>query len=394
MKYIGIYIYLFFLLYGPKLFGYVDTSILANAAALFFLSNLSLKLTPILNILALWILFIIACYMGVAIYYDTVDIVFLGRLIRSLVSFFCVYGFCSYYANEPLENKLNWITNVLLIHAIIVIVSAVFFIELQEYLSIISDYNKRPRLFRSTGLMAGFDMAGLICNVGVVTVLIKKKFNLILFLIFFTAVIFTSRFSILTLFCVLILYIIAIRTDGGIFKFTCVLLTLLPIGLVGFILFVLTTSGIFFDMDIPLLKTVSSLFTEISWTYAQTDLSETTKTQLVFPDSFFTFLFGLGFYGGGDPGYVRIINCVGFLGLCSMMLWHVYLFYAFFYTNSLVLSCKKQKIFLGFFFIAVLIFLNFKNSYFYTGTFFELILYLCYNYMLSKKQIKNEDAKI
>jgi hypothetical protein len=325
--------------------------------------------------------------MGVAIYYDSIDIVFLGRLIRSLSSVICVYGFCSFFANRPLEEKLNWLTNVLIVHAVIVVLSATLFIEMQDYLSVISDYHKRPRLLRSTGLMAGFDIAGLVCNVGVVVVLIKQKFSCIKFLIFVTAVIFTSRFSILTLFFFLTLFLIFLRKETGKFKFICVSIPLFIVGVIGFVLLALTTSGIVSETNLPVGNI--NIFDEIYWSYAQTDLHEATVTQMVFPETFLSLLFGLGFYGGGDPGYVRIINCVGLLGLLSIVLWHAFLFYNFFMAK-IHYEEKGKKYFLGFFFIIVLTVLNFKNSYFFTGTIFELVLYVCYTYIISIKQCEIE----
>ena len=280
MKYIGIYLYLFFLLYGPKLFGVVDTSILANVVALYFLGNVNLKIDSFVSSLILWMMTIVLYYMGVAIYYDSVDIVFLGRLIRSLCSVLCIYGFSCYFARDSIEDKLNWLSNALVVHAIIVILSATIFVELQSYLSVISDYYKRPRILRSTGLMAGFDIAGLICNIGVVLVLIKEKFSYLKFLIFVTAVLFTSRFSIITLFCILMLFLFLLRKETGKSKLFFISVPLFVVGVVGFFLLALTTSGIVSDANVSLANVKIS--DEISWAYSQTDLHETTKTQLIF----------------------------------------------------------------------------------------------------------------
>lgn len=391
MKYIGIYIYLFFLLYGPKLFGYIDTSIIANIIALYFLTKFNLKLNSFVNILALWIVFIILCYMGVAVYYESFDFVFVGRLIRSLCTVLCLYGFCLHFNNYCLEKRIDWIVNVIMVHAIIVIISATIFVDLQEYLRPLNDFGIRARKFRSTGLMAGYDISGLICNIGVALVLIKKDFNIIKFFVFICATLLTSRFSIISLFFILSTYIILMKWNISIFKFIIIALPLILAGFIGVVMLALTTSNILSESLLSSKSFSSDFLYTLKWTYAQTDLNQTYEKYYVFPDTFLTLLFGLGHYGGTDPGYFRVINCVGVVGLTSIILWHVFLIYNFFSSRSSNIIISKLQKFIGIVFVSVLLFLNLKNSYFFTGTFFEIMLYVMFNYMFeSNKKLLTE----
>ena len=86
MKALGIYIYLFFVFFGPKIAGVIDTSILANVCVFYFLKGYVTQLPVFVSSLITWILVILACYFGVALYYESIDVVFVGRLVRSLFS--------------------------------------------------------------------------------------------------------------------------------------------------------------------------------------------------------------------------------------------------------------------------------------------------------------------
>lgn len=381
MKFICIYVYLIFLLFGPKIYGYIDTSILANVAALCFLNGHKLKMKIFVPLLAMWIVFIILCYMGVAIYYESVDIVFVGRFIRSLCSFLCIYAFCTYYTEFSIERKLDWLINVLLIHAIIVLLSATLFVNLQEHLRVITDFAAHSRKYRSTGLMAGYDMSGLICNIGVMLVLVKKKFNVVKFFIFSSAVLLTSRLSMISLSLILLLYFIFFRKEDGFFKSVCIAMPLFVAGGIGFILLSLTTSGFLPEEIVPSIKLPSRMFDTLIWTYAKSDMEQTSVRYFFFPETFFSFIFGVGSYIGSDPGYVRMINCVGLFGLTSIILWHVYLFYNFFTAKQCDKRETTKRNFLGISFALILIFLNLKNSYFYTGTFFEIMMFVLFCYI-------------
>jgi len=390
MKSIWIYIYLFFLLFGPKLWTYVDTSILANFIAFYFIGGHKFKIDSHVLLLLMWFVFLILCYMGVAIYYETIDVVFVGRLVRSMCSFVCIYALCCHYSNVHIETKIDWIINILLLHAVIVIISALFFVDLQEYLRVINDFATHVRKYRSTGLMAGYDISGLICNIGVILVLVKTKFNAVKFFIFVVAALLTSRFSMISLSMILLFYFLSYRKGDSVLKSFCVVVPLIVAGGLGIIILSLTSSGLLPKGLISSLNFSSNFLDTLIWTYANSDFKQTTERYFFFPETFLSLLFGAGSYVGTDPGYVRMINCIGILGLLSVMLWHAYLFYIFFSTRQSRYFRKEKSQFIGFTLIAVLVFLNFKNSYFFTGTFFEIMIFILFSYIFESDRYKVE----
>ena len=326
MTTLWIYVYLFFVFFGPKIAGVVDTSILANVCFLCFLKGYVTQLPTYVSTLIVWILFILACYFGVALYYESIDIVFIGRLVRSLCSVLCIYVFCEYFKNVCIDKKIGWLVNILLIHAVVVILTATVFVGFQEKLRVLNDFGAHVRKFRSTGLMAGFDISGLICNIGVVLVLIRKRFNAVVFFIFSMAVLLTSRFSMISLSMILLLYFLLFRKENSFVKKICVAIPLVVAGGLGFVILSLTTSGFLFDTILPAVNVSSNVWDTLVWTYSKSDFEQTNSRYFVFPETFFSLLFGLGFYGGTDPGYIRVINCVGLFGLLLIIMWHVFFF--------------------------------------------------------------------
>lgn len=382
MKALWIYIYLLFVLFGPKIAGFVDTSILANVCVLFFLKGYVTQLPSFVSTLIIWILIILACYFGVALYYESIDVVFVGRLVRSLCSVLCIYVFCMYFKNVCIDEKIGWLVNVLLVHAVIVVLTATVFVGFQEKLRVINDFGAHVRKFRSTGLMAGFDISGLICNIGLVLVLIREKFNGVKFFIFSMAVLLTSRFSMISLSLILLLYLILFRKENSFFKNTCIALPLIAAGGLGLIILSLTTTGFLIDTFLPSVNVSSNVWDILVWTYSKTDFDQTNSMYFVFPETFFTLLFGLGVYGGTDPGYIRVINCIGLLGLLLIIMWHVFFFYEILTKKICDRFTAKKRNYVAIVFSSVLLFLNMKNSYFFTGTFFELLLYVFYSYLI------------
>ena len=387
MKIVWIYVYLFFLLFGPKIWGFIDTSILANFIAFFFIGGYKLKIDSRVILLSLWIVFLLLCYMGVAMYYGTIDVVFVGRLVRSMCSFVCLYAFCCYFANVEAEKKIDWMVNILLVHAIIVIISAIFFVGLQENLRIINDFAARARQFRSTGFMAGYDMSGLICNIGVALVLLKKKFNVVKFFIFVLATLLTSRFSMITLSLILLLYFLFFRKQDSFFKSICVMIPLFVAGGIGLIILSLTSTGFLPEGLFPSFNFSSNFLDTLIWTYANSDFEQTSERYFFFPETFLSLLFGVGAYVGSDPGYVRMINCVGIFGLLLVVFWHIYFLYIFFSTKQYKEGIISKKYFIGITFALVLILLNLKNSYFFTGTFFEIMVFVLFSYVTEFQKI-------
>ena len=195
-------IFIFFLFFGPKIGRYIDTSIIASIVMILMCSiknDYKIRIDNYTMRLLVSILAIMLYSVFVSILNAKVDITFYGRLIRSVFSLISISLFIMDNEDVDVEKINEIIITVLLIHAIIVIISSTVYINLQQLLRGFNGYNKTIRRFRSTGLMMGFDMSGLLCNLGLVLTICKRRLNLLQFVIFAFASLFTSRFSVLFL---------------------------------------------------------------------------------------------------------------------------------------------------------------------------------------------------
>lgn len=376
-----VFIYVFFLFFGPKIGEYIDSSIVASILTILFIakknhSKISLDTYVVRRITG--ILLIILYTIIVSIYNRYFDITFYGRMIRSLCSIFSIYLFIH---NTSISRKeINDIViYVLLIHAIIVLVSATVFIDLQYFLRPFNGYRKKIRQYRSTGLMMGFDMSGVLCNLGLVLVLSKKNLNIVHFLIFSISTLFTSRFSVIFLIVVTLAYMFVNRKNADTrMKKIILFVTIIPTAVFSFLLLSITISDLgFFQSSLSTtFPTIYRFAATVNYAYKSTETLNMmgTKHFMLNSDWFLT-LVGTGIYGGADPGYTRIINCIGIIGLIIVILWHYYSFRGVIVHSRITnQSDKYSRIFIFGSLILVLVLLDFKNCYFFTGTFFEFMM--------------------
>ena len=395
------YIYIFFILFGPKIGTYIDTSILANICVIFILTrkeNYTIVIDARVKRLLEGLAAILVYSILISIVNTHIDVVFYGRMVRTLCSICGLWVFISKSgcSKTRIEEVL---TNILIIHAIVIIISAVFYTDMQERLRWFTAYDKHVRQYRSTGLMAGFDMAGLLCNIGIVLVLIRKEFNIVRYVIFSIAVMFTSRFSLVSYIVLTSIYLLLMRNSSIlIIKKVVLLATLIPIALFGLCVFSLTTTNTLLSGNA---SWISTHFPQIyNWAYNVDDAFARSDGQFVFNQQFqlssdlFELLFGKGVYGGGDPGYTRFINAIGITGIIAVFIWHIRLLNTILKTKSTIEenSIKKFKLLC---FSLIIIGLNFKNSYFFTGTFFEVMLLMLFPYLLDdSNKISDSEATI
>ena len=375
-------IYFFFLLFGPKIGGYIDTAIIMGLITIFMharkfgsiaIDTRVFKLVAVIILLAIYEIL-------VGFFNDNFDIVFVGRMIRSAVSFISIRLFVEDNKEYNEEIIFQIIVYILIFHAIIVILTSTFFVSWQEVLRPFNAFATHARQYRSTGLMAGFDIAGILCVIGNMFVMSKPKFGFkecFEFIIFSVAVFFTSRFTLVLFSMVLISFLIINwkSKEKKLLRFMLIVILIFVI-LFAVTLLSMTTSNIFSNLFF-LPKNfgwMSNIVNKVQMAYANSDIQLAIARNSHLPKNFWGILFGIGYYGGGDIGYVRIINAVGVLGLVLTMCWHVGVVYHCFKIKYKNKSKNRYKNFMMIVFSIVLIFLNFKNSYFFTGTFFEILL--------------------
>lgn len=378
-------------MFGPKIGAYIDTSILANIIIIIMLtknSDYRVEIDYRVSRLLYGIGGIVLYSVLISIANAHLDIVFYGRMVRTLCSICGLWVFVtkSGLSKKEIEEVL---TNVLLIHAIVVIITATIATNIQDSLRWFTAYDKHIRQYRSTGLMAGFDMAGLLCNMGVILVLIKDKFSIVKYVVFSIAVMLTSRFSVVAYVVITAVYLLFIRnrTQEKIKK-VVLLVTLIPIALFGLCVFALTTTNTLFSGNASWFALhfpkIYNLAYSVNDSFARSDGQFVVDQQFQFSDNIFDVIFGRGFYGGGDPGYTRFINAIGVIGLAFVLIWHSGLLRMIMKVNinSSEEAIKRFKLVC---FSLIIIGLDFKNTYFFTGTFFEGMLLMILPYLANEK---------
>lgn len=379
---IWFFLYIFFLLFGPKIGGYLDTSALAGLIIIFL--HVAKERTIRIPLKIGWLaacIFLLAFYEVLvgSIYGNVLDITFIGRMIRSCIALISIYIFVEDYYLDNKSIIYDSLVGVLFIHAVFIILSSTLFLSWQELLRPFTAYAAHVRMYRSTGLMAGFDMAGVLCVIGVALVISKQKLraiDYISFAVFSTAAFFTSRFTLVYLGIVLLSYLLINRKSKEKMLLRVMITIFLAFAaLFAIVLFSSTTSNIIrFTYSLPSsLSWIANLATKVQLAYAKSDIVTAYSKNNDLPKSW-GLVFGEGVYGGGDIGYVRIINAIGVIGLIIIIAWHLDVFISC-YKKTFDDSQKNQfKNFMMITFLFVLVFLNFKNSYFFTGTFFEIFL--------------------
>lgn len=368
------YVYMFFLLFGPKIASFIDTSVIANILIILYLCGNKIYFNSQIKNMIFYLFSITIYSLIIGIFNLHFDVVFIGRMIRAIFSILGVSIFITKTKNIDFEEMQNILINILLIHAIFIIFSAIIDINIQEDFRWFTGYNKTVRLYRSTGLMAGFDMAGLLCNIGIVLILIVDKFKVNKYVTFMIAIVFTSRFSLILFIIIVITYFIKnFKHEIKVKKIT-LMITIILISIFAIMLFSLTTNILENANFGSELSKIQNFAKNVQVAYAQTDAISTLEEQLVVPSNPFDLMFGNGKYSGGDPGYTRFINCIGVFGLAFVIFWHIILFQKAYSQYINVSSLVKKRNYILMIFSLILILLNFKNSYFFTGTYFEIMI--------------------
>lgn len=391
-KKIGIFIYIFFMFFGPKIGTYLDTSIIASIIMIFISATRNdhkIRIPKYTRALISSIILILVYSVFVSLYNSHFDITYYGRTIRSMFSVISISSFLLDNEKADIDELNEIIIWALLIHAAIVLVSATVYVNLQYMLRSFNGYNKTIRMFRSTGLMMGFDMSGLLCNLGLVLVMCKKRLNFFQFAVFALATLFTSRFSILFLVVITLIYIIVnLRNSESRGKKTLLLGIGIPSAIFGIVLLIITTRSFYSARSgiSNLFPRFYNLALRVNRAYNVTDSLEFAESNhFSISDDGFLAAFGTGVYGGADPGYTRFINCIGIVGLALVIIWHIYAICNSVNSNLINKRLKYNRAFIVFSIAMVLIGLSFKNSYFFTGTFFEFMMLQLFMFKFSNQ---------
>jgi hypothetical protein len=369
-------VFVFFLILGFKV-SFIDLSLWVPLFIVAISRKNLLKMNRIFFQFSIFILILLSYQALLQIFHLTSDNYSLLRLLRA--AFVCMLIAIIIGGNIFSSTQiLHSLFFTFLFHAILINAAAIYD-PLNQFLVNFSG-NDRVRPFRASGLLAGFDMAGLFCLLGLLLLalnLIDIKhaiFRLFFYLTFFLGAFFTSRITLLlfsSIFIVKLLFYLTSSRD--------------PLSKRISIFLIITTASIyiFYIYLLPVFELTFSLgLIDVSDSQAE-DISsrnslnsgESWREMLFFPKDFSSLFFGTGAdQPNSDIGYVKDIFRYGVIGVLFSLTAH---FFILFFSSSLKYTERKIRIFQWCIFCLMLL-MSVKNNYFFTrGIFSVFLLSLC-----------------
>ena len=243
------------------------------------------------------------------------------------------------------------------LHSIIVIVFA-FNPDISAVVSEALDY-KDTRFLRSTGIVAGYDMAGLISIIGLFIFAFKQannKTDFLLALVLLLSCLLSSRVSMVigtAIFAYMALKITK-SSNLGFFAKT----SMFSIG------FSISLIAVFIAFNAVLISLgFESFFEKESFdkVYAM-GTADSLKDMYFLPPNDIALIFGLGVKPGSDVGYVREFYKYGILGFFIVVSIYIFIFI----TSLKFLKNEKESVLIILFLLILTFILSFKNNYFLT----------------------------
>lgn len=378
----------FFSVFGFKLFSVIDTMALVPLLAVVFLTLFGFRLrisfrVVMLNLgvfYSLLLMFYLFNAEG-----NLIDIHPTIRLFRGLISGVAIY-LISFFVASRREIQIEKIFNILCL----VFLTCAFAIYLQVVVpstqplfSEIWGFNKGIKPLRAFGLSAGYDTSGYLLSwfsgVLLYAAILTKKFRYVaLLMIVFLSVLFTSRTSMILVFCLLALVLLTSSKRRELFSAR--VFVLFSIFITAGVMYVgPIVLGSVFNMEMSTIV----LGVEVSSRFATSNISTVLDQHYFIPGSPWNVFFGTGSFPKADPGYTNVINHSGLLSLP--------LYSSFYIITFLIATGANKKnnihaldavsriwvriLYYSIVSLVLVMFIsNFKNLYFYTRGFHEAVL--------------------
>lgn len=362
-------------IFGPKIAGVFDLSMIMSgcivvAGAGNIVVDYKTKGIFVIVTILLFYSFLIMMING------NMNVVFSLKFIRVL---FSLVGISTYIHKTRLHSSvlINTLINVLVLHALVVIVESTVWLNLQYILKPITGFALTPMLFRGTGFTNGYDFAGIMCNFGLVIIchydkkLVRTKF--IKIIVFLAAIMLTSRFNmLLSIGMMFYMGYLDRSTEKADRRFFRIISWIAAIPVIGIFLF--STSN--FDNIFVWLLRQNSFFSKILdnlvYHYATTDFGNTINNHFDFSKlSMGEMIFGKMALPNADPGYTQYIYAVGIIGVIL-----VFAVYSIIARDCMynIHNKKMQKIIV--LVIMTCLLMSLKNSYLLARHVTELLLIL------------------
>ena len=193
------FVYFYLAIFGPKIGGFIDISAIINLLTFLFVvtknkGKLVLNNGIIEVIMPVLILFMYTLIL--AFFTKNQNIVFMFKIMRALLATLGISAFIE-RKKEDCFIMLDVLEKVLLVHAIVIIIGSVLWLDLQTILKPITGFERMPSLLRATGLTNGYDFAGVLCVFGILLSFYSNnsKNKTLHLLIFIIASFLTSRIN-------------------------------------------------------------------------------------------------------------------------------------------------------------------------------------------------------
>lgn len=371
------FVFIFTLIFAPKI-GPIDFSLVIPFLLLLTCLRLDLKIGSVE--LKFFLLFsaVLIYQFSISFYNGVPDIQPIARLVRGLLQALFLYLFMASSPLVRIKNGIDIFYYCAIAHSIIVVLGAVI-PELNLILSLISGNEKSPS-FRSSGLLAGFDISGMISAIALLYFQLFKSngsvsFKDVLFLTFiFLSCVFTSRVSIFLgglILCFILVNFLKSKRLPLSFKLISGLFFTVYI----FSFIICSIIIIEFSFEVGIIEIPTSFYSQLAYVFAANSY-ETLLNMFFLPDTFLNTLFGLGQeVGKTDVGYV--INVYRF-GVVGMFLAGITYIYAVF---SIRRGNMRRFLYL---FLAIMLLLNFKNDYFFVRGILPVFLFFYFYSIVSR----------
>ena len=370
---IELIIFIFSILFLPKI-GLIDLKMIAS---IIFLGislardkRLVLEGKMVFSVLIIGLLIVL--FIVNSLLNDT-DYLILMRYIRCLLSVVCVSNYIR--TKKTTDNEVvQAVSIVIALHAIAIIVS-VLFPASRPAIEFISRYNKKYLSLRSTGLLSGYDFAGMFLNSAFTLRIIynvkekNKIFDTYCYL-YIIATIFTSRLNTLLLMVevvVVVLYMLKTQRISS----SVSLIIIIPIMLAGSVFSILTIQA-FASIKVQLVQHyqwIAKLDRTINLTYSDSsvlyDIIESHYD--IAPE--INRIIGNGITVNKDPGIIKTIYEGGCVAVVLKFL---------FYLDIFTYSLRRKRAQYIYVFLLIYILLNtiyeFKLQFYFATGAFELLI--------------------
>ena len=383
-----VFFFLFFSIFGFKI-GVLDLSLAIPAALLPFMVTRNAKI-PLPFMLIFYALIMLMAYqVTVQIATQNIDIESSGRIMRAAISSIIIGVFLSGMHKDNAIEILKMLTLAIALHGIFIIISALHQ-PTNELLSILGG-NDRVRPLRSSGVLAGYDMAGLISIFGIllltapINILKNEIYRFSTMAILILAALFTSRVSMaicLIIFSFFLAKFISKSKSHLAIKIVLIALSLLVVfqsfKWLAVIIEITFSLGII-DVSRETVDLVTSRFA------AHTGDDLLWGNMFFLPNDPINIIFGVGIEpGNSDVGYIREIFRYGVVGLILAIAIHL-IFIGLCYKNNIGISRLN---FFAYAPIVLMLLLTLKNNYILVRTAFPvfIIVTYCYGVIYGKRR--------